>query len=103
VLSGLVEGMDSGARTQLLALAGGCLAPGGTLVIHSATREAWDAPEAPYEADLCPGRPLRPATWCGLLDQTGYEAAAQPGPQGADFLVTAVRTFVVSPSTSSTQ
>ena len=97
VLSGLLEGMDNGARTKLLSLVGNGLAPGGTLVVHSATRESWDAPDAPYEADLCPGRPLRPQAWCHLLEQMGYEADAQPGPQGADFLVTAVRTGVVSP------
>ncbi len=103
VLTGLVEGMDSGARTQLLALAGRGLAPGGTLVIHSATRQSWDAPDAPYEADLCPGRPLRPETWCRLLDQSGYESVARSGPDGADFLVTAVRAGVVSPHPPSTR
>ena len=103
VLSGLVEGMDSGARTKLLSLAGSGLAPGGTLVIHSATRESWDALDAPYEADLCPGRPMRPQAWCRLLEQMGYEADSQPGPQGSDFLVTAVRTGVVSPFTPPTQ
>jgi hypothetical protein len=103
VLSGLVEGMDGGARARLLALTGSCLAPGGTLVMHSATRESWDSAEAPYEADLCPGRPLRPETWCRLLDQSGYEAAARSGPQDADFLVTAVRAGVVSPHTPPTK
>ena len=91
VLSGLMEAMDSGARTQLLGLVEDGLAPGGTLVIHSATRESWDAPEAPYEADLSLGRPLRPETWCRLLEQMGYEAGARTGPHGADFLVTATR------------
>jgi hypothetical protein len=73
------------------------------LVIHSATRESWDAPDAPYEADLCPARPMRPQAWCRLLEQMGYDAEARPGPQGSDFLVTAVRTGVVSPHASPTQ
>jgi hypothetical protein len=97
VLSGLADGLDSGARAQLLTLVGHCLAPGGTLVVHSATTQAWDAPDAPYEADLAPGRPLRPETWCQLLGQTGYEAVARTGPAGQDYLVTAVRAGVVSP------
>ncbi len=97
VLSGLVDGLDSGGRAQLLTLVGTCLAPGGTLVLHSATREAWDAADAPYEADLAAGRPLRAEAWCQLLGQLGYEAGAQPGPGGTDYLVTAVRAGVVSP------
>ena len=97
VLSGLVDGLDGGARAQLLTLVGTCLAPAGTLVLHSATREAWDAADAPYEADLAAGRPLRAETWCRLLDQAGYEATVQNGPAGTDYLVTAVRAGAVSP------
>ena len=97
VLSGLVDGLDSGSRAQLLTLVGSGLAPGGTLVVHSVTREAWEAADAPYETDLAPGRPVRPETWCQLLDHMGYEAVAQTGPEGADYLVTAVRAGVVSP------
>jgi SAM-dependent methyltransferase len=97
VLSGLVDGLDSGARAQLLTLVGTCLAPGGTLVVHSATRETWEAADAPYEADLAAGRPLRAETWCRLLEHLGYEATAQHGPAGADYIVTAVRAGVVSP------
>jgi SAM-dependent methyltransferase len=91
VLSGTVDGMAGGERTQLLGAISSRLAPGGTLVIHSATREAWDAQDAPVEADLAPGRPLRAETWCALLAENGYTASAQRGPDGLDFLVTAVR------------
>jgi SAM-dependent methyltransferase len=91
VLSGLVEGMAAGERDQLLALVSSRLAPGGTLVVHSVTREAWDSPDAPFEADIAPGRPLRPESWCRLLAGSGYEATATAGPGGADYLVTAVR------------
>ncbi len=91
VLSGLVEGMAGGERAQLLEAVGTRLAPGGTLVVHSATRGTWEADDAPPETDLAPGRPLRPESWCRLLQQLGYAAEAHPGPEGADYLVVAVR------------
>ncbi len=97
VLSGTVDGMAGGERTQLLTAIATRLAPGGTLVVHSVSREAWDSAGAPPEADLSPGRPLRPETWCRLLEEGGYEAVAQPGPGGEDFLVTAVRSSVTTP------
>jgi SAM-dependent methyltransferase len=97
VLSGTVEGMAGGERSRLLAALGRCVAPGGVLVVHSATRGAWEAPEAPPEADLAPGRPLRAESWCRLLEQLGYQAAAASGPGGGDYLVTAVRTAPAPP------
>jgi len=97
VLSGTVEGMGGGERAQLLGALGSRLAPGGTLVIHSVTRATWDAADAPAEADLAPGRPLRPEAWCRLLEQGGYEASAELGPGGADYLVTAVRVGIAAP------
>jgi hypothetical protein len=100
VLSGIVDGMAAGERAHLLALIGTRLAPGGTLVVHSATGQAWDAEDAPVEADLSPGRPLRPDTWCRLLQQSGYEAVATlTGASGADFVVTGVRASVTTPYT----
>jgi hypothetical protein len=66
-------------------------------VVHSVSRQAWEAVDAPPEADLAAGRPLRPEAWCTLLEQGGYEATAQPGPGGADYLVTAVRSAITSP------
>ena len=97
VLSGLVDGLDAGSRAQLLTLVGTCLAPGGTLVLHSASRPAWDADDAPYESDLAAGRPLRPESWCRLFESMGYEAVVHAGPAGADYLVSAVRAGVVTP------
>ena len=97
VLSGIVDGMDAGERAHLLALIGSRLAPGGTLVVHSATRRAWEADDAPAESDLAPGRPLRPESWCGLLQQSGYDAVARTGPAGVDYVVTAVRASVTTP------
>lgn len=94
VLSATVEGLGGGERAHLLNLVATRLAPGGTLVIHSVTRALWEAPDAPVEADLAPGRPLRADTWCHLLEEHGYRATAQLGPDGNDFLVTAVRAHV---------
>jgi hypothetical protein len=97
VLSGVVDGMASGERTQLLHLIGAKLAPGGVLVVHSLSRSSWDAADAPFEADLAPGRPLRAETWRHLLEQSGYRATVASGPGEADFLVTAVRATVPPP------
>jgi hypothetical protein len=94
VLSGIVEGWSGGERAHLLTAVGTRLAPGGTLVLHSVTRQAWDAPDAPFGADLAPGHPLRAETWCRLLEQAGYTATAQAGRDGSDYLVTAVRSGV---------
>jgi hypothetical protein len=97
VLSGTVDGMGGAERGQLLAEVGSRLAPGGTLVVHSVSRHAWEAPDAPPQADLAAGRPLRPEAWCSLLEQSGFEVVAHPGPTGADFLVVAVRAAITSP------
>jgi hypothetical protein len=91
VLSGLVEGMGGGEREQLLALLASALAPGGTLVLHSVTPATWAGPEAPPEADLAPGHPLRASTWRHLLEQGGYRVTVTEGPTAADYLVTAER------------
>jgi hypothetical protein len=101
VLSGVVEGLSGGARTQLLADVTSRLAPGGTLVIHSVSRSTWESAEAPLEADLAPGRPLRAESWVSLLSGGGYTASFVPGPEGRDFLVTAVRADI-TPFTAST-
>jgi hypothetical protein len=90
VLTGLVDGMATGERRQLLDLLCDRLAPDGTLVLHSLSPSGWASPEAPPEADLSPGRPLRPSTWPHLLATFGFEAAVTEGPSGSDYLVTAV-------------
>jgi hypothetical protein len=97
LLSGVVDGMGSGERAQLLGLVAAGLAPGGVLVVHSLSRSAWDADDAPFEADLAPGRPLRADTWCHLLGEHGYAATVQRGPGDADYLVTAVRATLAPP------
>ena len=100
VLSGVVDGMGSGERQQLLQLIATRLAPGGVLVVHSLTRSSWEGTEAPYVADLSPGRPLRAETWRHVLEQGGYQATVANGPGDADYLVTAVRATVSPPESS---
>jgi hypothetical protein len=97
VLTSVVDGMASGEREQLLRLVGIKLAPGGVLVVHSVSLSSWAAPDAPFAADLAPGRPLRADTWRHLLEEDGYRATVQVGSDGADYLVTAVRDTVASP------
>ncbi|MGP0029186.1 MAG: class I SAM-dependent methyltransferase [Acidimicrobiales bacterium] len=98
VLSGVVEGMAGGERNQLLRLVTDRLAPGGVLVIHSVTTTLWGSPDAPPEADLSPGKPLRGASWCRLLGGHEYDPVLHMGPDGADYLVTATRRSVAPPS-----
>ncbi|HEX3946206.1 MAG TPA: methyltransferase domain-containing protein [Acidimicrobiales bacterium] len=90
VLSGVLDGAAHGERQQLLGLLDDRLAPGGTLVVHSVSPAGWDADDAPAEADLAPGRPLRPATWTHLLTPLGYSVTLHQGPSAADYLVVAV-------------
>jgi len=99
VLSGTVEGLSGGEREHLLTLVARTLAPGGTLVIHSVTRDVWEGPDATPEADLAPGHPLRPGTWVHLLEQRGYRASVQEG--AGSYLVTAVRAHVTPAETFS--
>lgn len=91
VLNGVVEPMANGEREELVELLAGCIAPGGSLVIHSLTLAAWDAPDAPPEVDIAAGRPYRPGTWAALLPFAGFEPTVHEGPTGDDYLVVAVR------------
>jgi SAM-dependent methyltransferase len=90
VLSGVVDGMTHGERDQLLAAVCDRLAPGGVAVVHSLDPAAWASDAAPPEADLCSGRPLRPATWSHVLATLGFEVDVVKGPSQADYVVTAV-------------
>jgi hypothetical protein len=91
VLSGVFDGMGSGERDQLLGLIATTVAPGGLLAVHSVSPTAWASDDAPYEADLAPGRPLRAETWRHLLERAGYRVDIQLGPDAADYLVLATR------------
>jgi hypothetical protein len=103
VLSGVVDGMAGSERNHLLRLISGRLAANGVLVVHSVTTTSWGSPDAPTEADLSPGRPLRGASWCRLLDGSGYDAVLRMGPDAADYLVTAVRRAVVPRSEATSE
>jgi hypothetical protein len=87
VLSGVVDGMTAAERDAIVRQVTLKLAPGGRLVLHSLTEAAWFAPEAPIEADLASGRPLRPQSWVHLLGALGFPAEVVLGPDGRDYLV----------------
>ena len=89
VLSGVVDGMTVGQRLQLVGRATDRLAPDGVLVVHSLAPAGWDADTAPPEADLAPGRPVRPQAWALLLP--GWKVEVVPGPNAQDYLVVARR------------
>jgi hypothetical protein len=89
VLSGVVEGTGPSERRELLHLLDGTVGPGGVAVVHSLTPSAWFAQDAPVEADLAPGRPVRAATWERLLE--GWSVEAHAGPDGRDYVVVATR------------
>ncbi len=89
-LSGVVEGLAPAARAELLSLLGSRLSAGpAVLVVHSMSLSAWLADDAPVEADLALGRPLRPSTWRHLL--TGWSVEVYDAPSGADYLLVARR------------
>jgi len=90
VLTGVVDPMTNGERRQLLALVVDRLAPDGTLVVHSLSPAGWDADDAPPEADLASGRPLRARAWANFLPLLGFTVTVHEGPGGADYLVVAV-------------
>jgi hypothetical protein len=90
ILTGVVDGMASVERDALVALAATAIAPSGRLVIHSLSERGWRSDEAPVEADLAAGHPLRPRTWKALLGAAGFEVAVTDGPGSLDYLLVAV-------------
>ncbi|MGH8995592.1 MAG: hypothetical protein ACRDYB_06130 [Acidimicrobiales bacterium] len=90
ILTGVVDGMSAAERDALVVLAAHSLAPSGRLVIHSLSEQGWKSDEAPIEADLSAGRPLRARTWKALLGRAGFEVAVTDGPGSLDYLVVAV-------------
>jgi hypothetical protein len=89
VVSGIVEAMDPARRDELVRTLLDRLAGRAVLVVHSMSPAAWLAADAPADADLAPGRPLRPGTWSHLL--AGWTVEIVDGPGGADYLVIATR------------
>jgi hypothetical protein len=89
VLSGVVEVMEPARRDELLRTLVSRLGPRAVLVVHSVSPAAWTADDAPAEADLAPGRPLRPRTWAHVLPTWSVEILEGPG--GKDYVVVARR------------
>ncbi len=89
VVSGIVEAMEPARRDQLVRAVVDRLGPRAVLVVHSLSPAAWWADDAPVEADLAPGRPLRPRTWTNLL--TTWAVEVFEGPGGMDYVVVAHR------------
>jgi len=89
VLSGVVEAMEPARRDEMVRTLLERLGEHGVLVVHSLSPAAWLAEDAPVDADLAPGRPLRPRTWAHLLSPMAVETVEGPG--GADYVVVATR------------
>jgi hypothetical protein len=70
LLTGVVDRLRPGAARVLAQLVARCLVPGGVVVLVSKRPEA-AASMDPVVADLMPGRPLHPVTWCHLLSRVG--------------------------------
>jgi SAM-dependent methyltransferase len=87
VLSGVMEGSAPGVRRRLVEGAVMALAPDGVLLVHSLTPSAWDAVDAPPEADISGARPYRPGTWPHVLGELGLDVTVTTGPDGRDYLV----------------
>lgn len=67
VLSGCADLLPLGALAEMASLMRAKLAPGGVAVVLGTKPECW----AGVAADLAPGRPLHPKTWCQLLGAGG--------------------------------
>jgi hypothetical protein len=70
LLTGVVDRLRPGAARALARLAARSLAPGGVVVLVGARPEVVVAID-PVAADLAPGRPIHPVTWCHLLAHFG--------------------------------
>jgi hypothetical protein len=89
VLTGVVDAMTAAERGTLVHLAGQTVAPGGCLIVHSLSVAGWLSDDAPIDADLASGSPLRPRTWVTLLGAAGFHATVFDGPTQLDYLVLA--------------
>jgi hypothetical protein len=89
VLLGVVDRVPLGTQLALIARAAAVLGPAGRLALVGTRPESWGAAN-PIEADLAPGRPLRPATWVHLLEEQGFLGATVVEGDGA-FVITASR------------
>ncbi len=90
VLSGVVDAMTAAERDVVVDLTAHKVASFGHLIIHSLSPKAWVSDEAPVEADLASGKPLRPRTWAVVLGRLGFDVEVIEGPTSDDYLVVAV-------------
>jgi hypothetical protein len=92
VLRGIVERAPLGSLLLLVDAAAAKLTNGGRLVVCSLRRKAWGKGATAAEADLVPGHPMHPDTWCAVLPDQGF-AAVEVHEAGADaYVVVATRT-----------
>jgi hypothetical protein len=89
VLLGVVDRVPLGTQLALVERAAAALGTGGRLALVGSRPEAWGSAN-PIEADLAPGRPLRPATWVHLLEQQGFLGSTVVDGDAA-FVITASR------------
>jgi hypothetical protein len=86
----VVDAMTAPERDVVVDLVAQKVAPFGHVIIHSLSPKGWVSDEAPVEADLASGRPLRPRTWAAVLGQLGFEVEVIEGPASDDYLVVGV-------------
>jgi hypothetical protein len=95
LLTGVVDRLRPGAARALAQLAARSLAPGGVVVLVSTRPEANVAMD-PVAADLAPGGPLHPVTWCHLLASYGLGDLAVFEPDASDPAAHEPELFAVS-------
>lgn len=91
VLRGVVERTPVGELLELVDASAAALASGGRLVVCSLAREVWGDGATAAEADLVPGRPLRPATWMTVLPEQGFADVNVVATGDAAYVVVATR------------
>ena len=69
VLAGCVDRLDLPGKIDLLDQAVRVVEPGGSVVVLTSDRAAFDRSLAPTVLDLLPGRPFHPETWLLLFDR----------------------------------
>jgi len=72
ILSGCIDDRALGELLEIVDRAAAVVAPGGRVVVLSEDPSAWARRTDPLVADLAPGRPLHPETWCHLLGERGF-------------------------------
>lgn len=88
VLTGVTETLSPRAARALVHLASTRLRPGGRLAVLSARPGVLEASD-PVRADLTPGRPLHPVTWCHLLARYGFSEVTVRDEGGPTYAVAA--------------